>query len=111
MRPDTENAILALIGAQWWNEQTGMTEAPTGAVTLIDLATDRDIMRDSVLDDDDERAGFDELAPGFYVIREDDHGFMAWDVFATETEARKEFDRLAHEFEQWDTGYPNPTDG
>lgn len=97
-----DNAFKALITAGWSNMSNGDVEAPTGHFAIIDMITERDMLRD-VLAESDLADALDSIEPKWYGVRENSDGLVFLESFDCEWHARKWFDQQEELFETWES--------
>jgi hypothetical protein len=92
------NMFKALVTAGWANESDGDVESVTGHFAIIDMSTERDMMRDVC-----EEMGVkwvDGIAYNWFTLREDSQGFMHYEA-TNERGAHKWFNEMQERYSLW----------
>lgn len=95
-----DGAFRSLVTAGWANESSGDVEAPCGHFALIDMTTERDMMR-SILEETDEAECMDEIESAWYIVVTDSQGFVGHMQCDSEAQARFQFDELEAQYGDW----------
>lgn len=101
MSRDIDNAFKAIISAGWANQSDGNVEAPTGFFSIIDMSTERDMLREvlaeSALDD-----ALGQIEPSWYLTMENNQGILYYAQAKDEAAAQEWFKSLCEKFYEWD---------
>lgn len=95
-----DGAFRSLVTGGWANESSGDVEAPCGHFALIDMTTERAMMRD-VLEETGEAQLIEEIEPAWYIVVTDSQGFVGHMRCDSEAQARFQYDTLEAAYGEW----------
>lgn len=95
--------LHTLARAGWGNASTGDVAAPTGYVTLIDLSTERETMREQVLETAEQCQVLAATKPGWYLLTESTEG-LEYQGPMSKAEGDRVLADIRQYYETWSEG-------